>query len=144
MVRPVSARRGFALVDGIVAGVLLGIGLSVTIGLSASAIGAQRRGEQLQRAAALADERLSMVVALGPDRFEADDSVSGTFPEPDEDYAFEVEIDPGEAGDPYYVSVLVSWGEASRDKLFIETFVAPRMGDEPDPERDPDQQVARP
>lgn len=137
-------RRGFALVDGIVAGVLLGVGLTVIIGLTGSALAAQRYGETLQTAAALADERLSMVVALGPEVFEAEGDLSGTFPEPDDRFRYEVEIDPESAGNPYYVSVEVSWGERPRDRLFIETFVAPREGDEPDPEREPDRQVDRP
>ncbi|MEM1424079.1 MAG: hypothetical protein AAGH64_08760 [Planctomycetota bacterium] len=137
-------RAGFVLVDAIVAGVLLGIGLTVIIGLTASALGAQRRGEQLQRAASLADERLSMVLALGPTLYEADDDMSGAFPEPDDDFRFEVTIDDGENGDPSFVSVEVVWGERSRDRLYVETFIAPRMGDEPDPLRDPERQVERP
>ena len=131
-------RRGFVLVDGIVAGVLLGVGLT------GAALGAQRRGEQLQRAAALADERLAMVLALGAEAYEADEDMSGEFPEPDDAFRFEITIEQGPAGDPDYVSVEIIWGERSRDKLFIETFIAPRTGDEPDPERDPERQVERP
>lgn len=137
-------RRGFVLVDGIVAGVLLGVGLTVIIGLTGSALSAQRNGEQLQRAAALADEKLSMVLALGPEGYEADEDMSGEFPEPDDAYRFEVTIEDGRAGDPAYVAVEIAWGERSRDRLFIETFVAPRTGDNPDPDRDPERQVERP
>ena len=139
-----SGRRGFVRVDAIGAAVLLGVGPTVVIGLTGSARGAQARGERLQRAAALADERLNMVLALGPERYEADDDMAGEFPEPDDDYRFEVTIAPGAGGDPSFVSVEIVWGERSRDRLYVETFIAPRTGDQPDPERDPERQVERP
>ena len=137
-------RRGFVLVDGIVAGVLLGVGLTVIIGLTGAAIAAQAHGESLQTAASLADERLAMVVALGPERFEAEGELSGRFPDPDERFRFEMDIEEEGAGNPYYVSVEVIWGDRQRERLFIETFVAPRQGDEPDPDREPDRPVDRP
>src|SRR5690606_4616821 len=64
-----ARRRGFILVDVIVAGVLLGIGLVTVIGLTGSAIASQRRGEELQVAAMLADEQLNLALAVGPEAY---------------------------------------------------------------------------
>ncbi len=137
------SHRGFALIDGVVAGIILGTGLAVVLGLVASAVSAQTRGEALQTAAMLADERLSMVLAMGPVRYEDEGETAGTFPPPYERFEFDLSIEPGEAGDPFFVSIEVSWSERDRDAIVIETFIAPRQGDEPDPEREPERQVER-
>ena len=144
--RPTPRRtaRGFALVDAIVAGVLLGVGLSAIIGLASSALSSQRRGENLQRAAMLADERLSEVVAVGPEAFPSAFDRRGRCEPPFEDFAFEVTLTPGEGAEPYLVGVEITWRTAGRDRsLLVETLVAPRRGDEPDPEREPDDTVER-
>lgn len=62
-----SSRRGFVLLDAIVATILLSIALVTVIGLNSSAIRAQRDGEYLQDAAMLVDELLEQVIAVGPE-----------------------------------------------------------------------------
>lgn len=136
-------RAGIVLVDGIVAGVLLGIGLAVILGLSGAALSAQQQGENLANAAMLADDRLSMVVALGPEGYGETEDLRGRFAPPFEEYQYELVIEPGEPGDPNFVSVTVSWGERTRDRVIIETLVAPRLGEDPDPDREPEATVDR-
>ena len=63
------ARRAFALVDVIVATIILGISLSVMMSLAGRAVSAQHRGDELATAAHLADEQLQMVLARGPDDY---------------------------------------------------------------------------
>ena len=135
--------RGFALIDGIVAGIILGTGLAVILGLVSSAIAAQARGEAMQNAAMLADERLSMVLAMGPIRYEDEGETTGKFPEPFSRFEYDMTIEQGEPGDPFLVSVEVRWSDSDRDSIVIETFIAPHQGDEPDPEREPERQVER-
>lgn len=136
--------RGFALVDAIVAGVLLGVGLAVVIGLTGSAIASQRKGEELQKAAMLADEQLNLVLAVGPEQFTSDFETKGVCAPPFEAYAYEVRLSPGEGAEPYFVEAVITWGSGGRDRsLVIETLVAPRRGDEPDPIRAPEKIVER-
>ncbi len=50
------SRRGFALMDAIIAGILLAIGMIAVLGVSGHALGLQRRGEIDIRAAAALDD----------------------------------------------------------------------------------------
>ncbi len=138
------APRGFVLVDAIVAGVLLGVGLSVVIGLTGSAIASQRKGEELQRAAMLADEQLNLVIAVGPEAFPSVFETKGRCDPPFEDYAYEVRLSPGEGAEPYLVEAEIFWRSGGGERsLLVQTFAAPRRGDEPDPIREPDEIVER-
>jgi hypothetical protein len=143
---PSSLRRshGFILVDVIVAGILLGIGLAVVIGLTGSAIASQRRGEELQTAAMLADEQLNLVLAVGPEEFPSVFETKGACAPPFEEYSYEVRLTPGEGVVPYRVQAEILWKSAGHDRsLMIETLVSVRRGDEPDPERAPEQVIER-
>ena len=142
--RPRVRARGFVLVDAIVAGVLLGVGLSVVIGLAGSAIASQRKGEELQRAAMLADEQLNLVLAVGPEQFSSDFETKGRCAPPFEDYAYEVRLSPGQGAEPYLVEAVIMWNTGGRERsLVIETLVSERRGDDPDPIREPENAVER-
>ena len=63
---------------------------------------------------------------------------------PFEDYAFEMTIEPRGTTDPYDVAATIFWQSGAKTReLTIETRIAPRRGDEPDPEREPDETIAR-
>jgi type II secretory pathway pseudopilin PulG len=140
----VPTRRGFAIVDAVVAGVLLGVALSIIMGLTGSAIASQTRGEELQTAAMLADERLNLVLAVGPEEYPSVFESRGRCDAPFQRYAYEVTIAPGAEDEPFLVRAEISWSSAGRPRsVAIETLMAPRRGDEPDPEREPDETVER-
>jgi type II secretory pathway pseudopilin PulG len=144
VMRTRSRARAFALVDAIVAGVLLGIGLAIILGLASRAIASQRQGEELQRAAMLADELLNSVLAVGPEEFDSVFESRGRFDAPFDEYAYDVALTPGDESDPFLVEATIIWNTAGRDRtLTIETLVAPRRGEEPDPERQPEETVGR-
>ncbi|MCA9293013.1 MAG: type II secretion system protein [Phycisphaerales bacterium] len=137
-------RRAFALVDAIVAAVILGMALAAILGMSASAVSAQTRGEQMQIASMLADEQLEQVLAVGCERYGRTFDERGACPAPFGGYRYEIEIDGGAAGDPYAVRVTIRWPHAGRERsLAIQTLVAPRLGDEPDPDRKPEEPMGR-
>ena len=71
------SRPGFALLDVVIAGIIIGIALAGIIGLSGRSLSAQARGEELQTAAMLADEYLSLVLARGPDGYARSHSTTG-------------------------------------------------------------------
>jgi len=144
-----SRLMAFVLIDALVATVVLGVALAGVMGLGAAAVRSQRQGEALQIASMIADERLSMVVALGPEGYRAEESMRGVGDEPWGRFEWFVEIEPGAGRDPYFVSVTVVWdgllggGGGGSRSLSVETLVAPRLGDEPDPDREPRERLGR-
>ena len=143
-VRIAQTRRGVLLVDAVVGTVLLGIALAVMLGLANRALTAQSQGEELQTAAMLIDEQLALVVARGPDNYSKRFPIDAQCPAPFANYRYTLRITGGLGGDPYLVSCTVSWMSGSRERSeTIETLVAPRTGDDPDPERKPSERVYR-
>lgn len=138
---------GFALMDVLVAGVLLSITLVALLGLSSRSVQAQIRGERLQRVSMLIDQLLSEVLAVGPEEYEEYAEVhrpQGSFDPPNQDYFFRVELEEPTTGRPYLVRARVWWklGNETYEEV-VETYIAPRLGDEPDPEREPETPIER-
>lgn len=131
------SRRGFALMDAIVAGILLAIGMIAVLGVSGHALTMQRRGEIDIRAAAALDELLSLVLTEGPVDFEDLHPTRGKFDagSPYEDFEYEIDIAPGGAGVPAHI--VVSLVHDSGRAYSIETRIAEKRGEEPDPVREP-------
>lgn len=137
-------RRAIAMIDVIVATILLGVSLSVVLGIVSRSIDAQVRGEELRTAAMLIDEQLNLVLARGPDNYAKEFSTDGACDPPFEDYRFELSFDSPGAGDAYLVTATVSWTSGGRERAeSVTTMVAPRLGDEPDPIRVPEQVIER-
>ncbi len=136
-----ARRRGVTLVDLLVATVMLGAAVVVLMGLSGRAMMAQRSGENLQSAAMLLDERLALILARGADDYASRYAdLQGVGEPPFERFRYEVEIRGGQSGDAYEVLATVYWEESGRTmSASVETRIAPRRGDEPDPERRPQQ-----
>ncbi len=137
-------RRGFILVDAIVGSILLGVALAVIIGIASRSLSAQSEGEELQTAAMLIDEQLNLVLARGPDNYGSRFSTEGECDPPFERFRYQLNISGGQGGDAYSVSATVSWTSAGRERSeTVETMIAPRLGDDPDPDRRPTQPVER-
>lgn len=135
---------GFALIDVLVAGVLTGVVLAVAMGLAAQAVSSQTRGEQLEIAAMLADERLNLVLMTGPDRYEGFYELAGACDPPFERYTYAVEIESRGEATASAVRVTISWPAIGGARtLSIDTLMAPRLGDDPDPDRKPSETIDR-
>ena len=142
--RKYRLRRAMMLADIVIAVVLLGIALSVMVGMAGRAVIAQRAGEQFQSAAMLIDEQLNLVVARGPDSYASRFPVEGPCEAPFEEVRYKLEITGGDSGDAYNVSATVSWVSGGRPQsATVQTRIAPRRGEEPDPERKPQETVDR-
>lgn len=146
--RPVqrSARRwcGFVLIDAVVASVVLGLALVAILALSAQALSSQASGEQLAAAARLADEQLNLVVAVGAEAFPSVFDTEGLCEAPFEAYSYEVRLGSAPVGEAAPASVTIRWLSGGRAREFtVETRVAPRLGDDPDPERKPGEVLGR-
>jgi len=137
-------RRGVAMIDVLVATIILGVALAVILGIVSRALDARARGEELRDAAMLIDEQLNLVLARGPDDYGREFPTEGRCDPPFEEYEFELEIGSGGAGDAYLVTATVSWSSAGRRRAEkVSTLMAPRIGDDPDPIRVPAQIVDR-
>jgi len=140
-----TSRVGFVLLDAIVATVILAIALVTIVGLNSTALSAQRDGEYLQDAAMLADELFEQLIAVGPDRFRRVFGVRGMCEPPFENYSYQMELRSVGAGDPYAVALTILWNDQGRERsLRFETLVAPRVGNDPDPDRRPERSMERP
>ncbi|MGP1347847.1 MAG: type IV pilus modification PilV family protein [Phycisphaerales bacterium] len=144
MVIPPASRRGFLLAEVLVAGVILGVGLAIVVGLTGRAISMQTEGRHLYNAAQLADERLNLVLATGTEDFNRTFRDSGPFEAPFDDYAYSIDISTAGPGEADTVVCTVFWTSGGRERsLTIEARIAPRLGDDPDPERAPDSTIDR-
>ncbi|MBA4028544.1 MAG: hypothetical protein C0475_05335 [Planctomyces sp.] len=154
MVSPASVRarsrarpRGFALIDAIVAVILMGVSLSVIIGLVGSAVGSQRTGERIATAAMLADERLSLILARGVESaLGSSGTTEGACQAPFADFRYRVSVSGGRsAGETYTVDVDIAWDEPAGPKsVSVRALIAPRDGDEVNPDRRPQTTPERP
>lgn len=138
-----TCRRAVALLDALVAAMILGIGLAAILSLSSNALTSQAGGEQIATASMLADEQLNFVLARGPDDYAKHFPVEGACDDPFGNYRFKLEFSGG-GGEAYRVRAIILWIAGPRQQsLTIETAIAPRPGDNPNPDRRPAQPVER-
>ncbi|MDE0888126.1 MAG: hypothetical protein OSA40_01570 [Phycisphaerales bacterium] len=139
---PHGARRpGFALLDVVIAGVILAIGLATIFSITSKSLALQRDGEVRVMAAGMLDNLLSEVLLEGPADYPNLHSSSGRGEFPYEEFDFQVRIsDPG-VGEPYRVLATVTH-ETGRS-FVCETLIAGKLGEEPDPIRQPQEPIDR-
>ncbi len=126
-------RRGIALLDAILGGVILGIGLSVTLSLASRAVAAHAQGQKRLTAAWLLDELLGMVVADGPADFPRLNPTHGRCDPPFENFEFTVVVDDQGLGKPYLVTATVRWPHGRGwSQADAQTWVADRRSDQPE------------
>lgn len=144
VMRAMPSKRGVILIDAIVGTILLSIALATVLGLASRALRSQVQGDRLAVVANLLDEQLNLVLMHGPDDYSRQFKTRGKCDEPFEEYRFDLDFSGGNGGDPYEVTATILWdtpaGEQSRS---IQTSMAPRLGDEPDPIRQPVETVER-
>jgi hypothetical protein len=136
-----GSRHGFALVDVIIGGVLLSVGLAAIISLATRSLRSQTDGEKTLIASWLCDELLSMVVVAGPVNYPRLHDNSGDFEYPFHDFFYDVELINQGDGYPYVVTARVSW-DGGRRSVQVQSLVAERNED-PDELRMPPEPVDR-
>lgn len=137
-----TARRGVALIEAIVAAIILGVGLTALVSFASGALSASRLGQEIGTAAMLADEQLQLVLARGPDDYARRFDLKGRCDPPFQTYLYELTFTGGNGGQPYRVRAVVRW-ESSRgpQSVDVETLIAPRQV-EGDAQADPDRRPA--
>ncbi len=135
--------RGIALMDAILGGVMLGVGLAVVVSLASRSIAIQAQGQKQLTAAWLVDELLAMVLVEGPVDYPKLYASNGRFEFPFEDYQYEVQIEDIGLRQPFKVTASVRWPHG-RDfrQAQAQTYIAQRLGD-PDQPRIPVEPIDR-
>lgn len=138
-----NAPQGFALMDVLVGGVMLAIGLAVTLSIASRSINAQTTGERQMTASWLLDELLSMVIVEGPVEFPHVQATSGRFDPPFELFEFEVNLEDLGVNQPFLVTATVRWAQGhSTRQVQAQTYIALR-NDEPFEDRIPLEPIDR-
>lgn len=141
--RRLPARRAFALIDVIIGGAMLGIGLAVIISLNSRALANQIEGERQLTASWLADELLNMVLVDGPVDFPKINDVTGRFETPFDNFRYDVDIEDKGISEPFLVTAMVKWdGAGGERKVQVQTLIAERGGD-PGEQRAPAELIDR-
>ena len=133
--------RGFTLVEVIISSIILVIAAGALLSLTSQSLGMHRRGEQKIVAASLLDELLGRVLTEGAQDFASMYPSRGFCEEPFTTWEYEVEIDSSVGIDPYRITARVT--SPTGRSYECATLIAPRLGDDPNPVRAPDEPVDR-
>lgn len=136
-----TLRRGWALVDVIIGGVILAVGLAAVIGLVERSLAMQQRAEREMIAAHLLDGILNEVLALGPVDWMMNQSNEGDCDAPHDDWQWSITITKQGLGDPYRVLAVVT--DRNGQEYTVDTLMAPRLTDAEDPAREPETPIDR-
>ncbi len=142
---PRKGPRGFALIDVMVGGILLAIGLTAILTIASRALSLQQRGEREIVASSLLDLTLSTVLAEGPADYPKLHPVSAAFPDPFAEWEYEVDLEDGASGVPYRVVASVRHVPTG-GRWSCETLIAMKpkpIGAEEEPQRFPDVPIDR-
>lgn len=124
MVRQEVNRRGFNLVETVVASVILS-GAVLTVGaISTRSLTGARLNRQYEVAASLIDRQLSLIDYMGIDQFIETGQVEGVFEEFEPGYRWEVSTQYQDIDNLYLVKITVSWVERNRPySISVETML---------------------
>ena len=142
---PRKGPRGFALIDVMVGGILLAIGLTAILTIASRALSLQQRGEREIVASSLLDLTLSTVLAEGPADYPKLHPISAAFPDPFAEWEYEVDLEDGASGVPYRVVASVRHVPTG-GRWSCETLIAMKpkpIGAEEEPQRFPDVPIDR-
>ena len=137
----VAARRGWALVDVIVGGVILAIGLAAVVSIAERSLAMQQRSERELVAAQLLDGLMNEVLSVGVVEWSTTRSTSGTFDAPFQGWNWELEIRKQGLGDAW--RVLATARDDRAGEYRVETLMAPKPDDVEEPSRAPETPLDR-
>lgn len=142
MVNPrLRYKSGFTLIEVVIAGVILAIGVTTLLTLTSRSLSMQRRGEEKIVAATILDELLSAVLTEGPQDYVRLHSTTGPCEPPFTDWEYRIEIEDAVGSDPF--QVLAQIVSPNGGVYECATLIAPKLGETPDPDRFPPEPIDR-
>lgn len=136
-----DVRRGWALIDVIVGGVILAIGLAAVLSIAQRSLAMQQRAEREIVAAQLLDGLLNEVLATGPVDWLDTRATDGRCDAPFDSWSWELDIRKQDVGEPYRVRAFVR--DEHGTEFHVETLMAPRLTEDAEPERAPTTPIDR-
>jgi type II secretory pathway pseudopilin PulG len=136
-----TARSGWALIDVIIGGVILGIGLAAVISIAERSLAMQQRSERELVAAQLLDGLLNEVLAVGVVEWQLSRASDGAFDAPFDKWQWQLDIQKHGLGDPY--SVMAIARDDRNLEYRVDTLLAPRPENTEDPVRTPETPIDR-
>ena len=113
MIRAIKNKRGFSLIETLVASAILS-GAVLTLGaISTMSVSGTRLNRRYETAASLLDKQLSLIDFIGIDEFIEIGQMEGVFPEYP-DYHWEVVTEYQDIDSLYLVTITVSWIDGNR------------------------------
>jgi len=117
-----DTKRGFTLVETIVASIILCGSVLALAAISTRCLGGTRLNRQYEVAAMLAEKQLSIVDFTGVEEFLQSGRVEGEFDEFDGMYRWQVDVQSEGVDYLYLVTVTVSWADRGKvHSLSVDT-----------------------
>ena len=124
MVQTKINKKGFSLIETLVASAILS-GAVLTVGaISTSSLSGTRLNRQYEVAASLIDKQLSLIDYVGIDEFVELGQMEGVFEEIEPEYHWEVATEYQDIDSLYLVTITVSWVDGRRPySLSVDTML---------------------
>jgi len=124
MVQTKINKKGFSLIETLVASAILS-GAVLTVGaISTSSLSGTRLNRQYEVAASLIDKQLSLIDYVGIDEFIDIGQMEGVFEEIEPEYHWEVTTEYQDIDSLYLVTITVSWIDGNRPySLSVDTML---------------------
>lgn len=114
MIRAIKNKRGFSLIETLVASAILS-GAVITIGaISTMSVSGTRLNRRYEMAASLLDKQLNMIDYIGIDEFIDIGQLEGEFEGYEPAYRWEVVTEYQDIDSLYLVTITVSWVDGNR------------------------------
>jgi len=114
MIRAIKNKRGFSLIETLVASAILS-GAVITIGaISTMSVSGTRLNRRYEMAASLLDKQLNMIDYIGIDEFIDIGQMEGDFEGFEPAYRWEVVTEYQDIDSLYLVTITVSWVDGNR------------------------------
>jgi prepilin-type N-terminal cleavage/methylation domain-containing protein len=124
MIRCKKNKKGFSLIETLVASAILS-GAVLTLGaISTMAVSGTRLNRQYETAASLLDKQLNMIDYIGIDEFIDIGQLSGVFEGYEPTYHWEVVTEYQDIDSLYLVAITVSWANGNRPySISVDTML---------------------
>jgi len=124
MVQAKTNKKGFSLIETLVASAILS-GAVLTVGaISTMSLSGTRLNRQYEMALSLIDKQLSLIDYVGIDEFVELGQMEGVFEEIEPEYHWEVATEYQDIDSLYLVTITVSWVDGNRPySLSVDTML---------------------
>ena len=124
MIRAIKNKRGFSLIETLVASAILS-GAVITIGaISTMSVSGTRLNRRYEMAASLLDKQLNMIDYIGIDEFIDIGQMEGDFEGFEPAYQWEVVTEYQDIDSLYLVTITVSWVDGNRPySISVDTML---------------------